>query len=734
MNKKLYLAQIGIFLGIVLAYFLLALLGLKLAGPPGLITSVWPPSGLALAVCLLLGWFGVAAVLVSALLLNVYLGVFVLGGGQFFNYIPFEIAGISLGITLQAWLGSHLIKKSETYPSEFRNERSLLTFSFWGGPVACLVAPSFGVASLYAMGFLPADAVVTKWVTWWTGDTLGVLIFTPLILLLSKFNYKKLNSRTLIVAIPVLTMFATVFALSFFMMSWQQQRIVEDADKRKQFLLQVVENNFRQIETLLLASTRFFHQRHREIEDIGGQNHFATFVDPFLQRSNLINEFLWLEDPATKPLMSRHREDGTVVTVEVPVEIQTLLAANVGNQSRGQAMFAMDSPSHLNDDDSFLVFMPLRHKLANLDHGEYSFVGVRVHTENFLKNTLSLVRAESVTLDFINRAAAPGQQNVNSVNVGYVKLGNLQVRIEFPIEGEQSLIEWSIWGIATLGLLITWMFQLLLFSTTGRKVEIEEQVHFQTLELSRSKRRAELANKAKSEFLAGISHELRTPLNSIIGFTVRILSKNDPNIPERVTGALTIVEKNGRMLLSLINDLLDVSKAEAGKLELNLAAIDPRDVLSEIKIQFQTEVESKGLYLNFDAMAEDYRFEGDQQRIVQVLYNLISNAIKFTSSGGITVETERQEFDKHHGICFRVRDTGVGIAREELDSLFDKFVQAKNQNDNSYSGTGLGLAIVREFVQLHGGDVQVFSEVGVGSIFEVWLPQSVTKLKESLGN
>jgi PAS domain S-box-containing protein len=250
------------------------------------------------------------------------------------------------------------------------------------------------------------------------------------------------------------------------------------------------------------------------------------------------------------------------------------------------------------------------------------------------------------------------------------------------------------------------------------KEHLEETVEQRTEELRLARDAAEAANKAKSVFLANMSHELRTPLNAILGFTQ--LMRQDHSLGSNQWENLEIINNSGDHLLRLINDVLEIAKIEAGKLQLEITSFNLHELVQEVSDMMRLKAQQKGLQLEQDQSSDFPRFiKGDEARLRQILVNLVSNAVKFTEQGGVTIRLSTKRNAVYH-LLIEVEDTGPGISSVDQQRLFKPFEQLSL--DSSQGGTGLGLAIVKQFVQLMSGNISVESELGQGSLFRVDLP------------
>ena len=256
-----------------------------------------------------------------------------------------------------------------------------------------------------------------------------------------------------------------------------------------------------------------------------------------------------------------------------------------------------------------------------------------------------------------------------------------------------------------------------------------DQLSAANLELQRAKEEAEAASRAKSAFLAAMSHELRTPLNAVLGFSQ--LMQSDSECTRSQHERLDIINRSGRHLLTLINDILDMSKIEAGHMQLETAPFDLGRLVRDVIDMMRVRAEQKGLKLELDQSSLFPRFvAGDAAKLRQVLINLLSNAVKFTEQGSVELRLRAEPAAaQHQELYWEVRDSGIGIPLEQQEAIFQPFVQLGASGDQA--GTGLGLALTRQFVELMGGDLSVESRPGVGSVFRFTLPARLVSEEEA---
>ncbi len=321
-------------------------------------------------------------------------------------------------------------------------------------------------------------------------------------------------------------------------------------------------------------------------------------------------------------------------------------------------------------------------------------------------------------------AQIPDLADVPNYPLSYVQQSGYRALLALPLLREDRLIGGLVvrrkaageFPAPVLDLLQTFASQSVLAIHNARLFrEIEEKGH-----------ELESANQHKSEFLANMSHELRTPLNAILGYTELILDSIYGAVPVKIQDVLERLEKNGRHLLNLINDVLDLSKIEAGQLTLSLNEYSMEEVVQTVSTSVEALAAEKDLKLKVEVPKDLKIGKADEQRIAQVMLNLVGNAIKFTDEGEVKVEVTVS----NETFCVSVHDTGPGVTESDQQKIFDEFQQANGSSTRKKGGTGLGLSISKKIIDMHGGRIWVESTPGKGSTFRFTLPIRVEKQRK----
>jgi len=429
-------------------------------------------------------------------------------------------------------------------------------------------------------------------------------------------------------------------------------------------------------------------------------------------------------------------------------KVKTRVADSIHNKDTKRALIEVlgtgSDPNRSFDDEisgvryHVMMFPILNQKDCHHCHGSSRHVLgsmiVRVSAEQIYKTVaaqrnrtlllLGFILPIAVTIIYllVNRLIRRPVENLADKAKRFAE-GDMSVSIDVKTEDE----------IGVLGRTFNYMVESV--SSFSRKLEMEvtrktillnERTHLLSL-LERANRELRELDKLKSTFLANMSHELRTPMNAIIGYTELLIDRVDGPINEEQEKSLKKVVANAKHLLQLINDVLDVSKIEAGKIELEHKEIDLKWLIESVIPTFEPLIKQKGLALTIN-LAEDLPIiYGDEDKVRQVLINLLSNAVKFTLKGGITISAKTSERGIKPGeqpifleVC--IEDTGIGIKEEDIGKIFDKFVQADLSTRRQYEGTGLGLSIARGLVALHKGVIWATSKYEEGSKFCFTLP------------
>jgi PAS domain S-box-containing protein len=829
--------------GLAVAYFITAKLSLLLAFEHTIAVPVWPPSGMALAALLIFGYRIWPGIFAGAFLAN----IFTLWGMPFSAPASVIAAlGTAFGNTLEPLIGAYCINRISQNHAPFESIKDLFIFIIFCGLVSTVISATIGVASFCLLrgDWAEVDAL---WLTWWLGDTLGILVVTPVILMMKKLGFKGLCRQiwievllvSAVLSISIGTVFWQIYPLGYLvipLLIWisLSLRHVETATAillvssiaivstahgiagwslHKTIIFLQAYIGFTAITALFLLvninSETALRAMQRQLNDIIEFLPDATFA---IDRDGKV--ILW--NRAMESLTGANKTDmigkgNFVYSVPIAGEHRPILIDLVSMPDNSAQWASYDAIAR---QGSVLIterYNPLLQRylsaaataLIDADGKRYGAIesirdiSDRKLAENKLRDQQEhledLVKERTESLVIINerltreiekrtrieKALGKSEENyrdlvesANSVIMRWKPDGTITFFNAFAQSffgyGETEIIGKNMLGTivperASLGrdlgslaadivanpeaymhnenenirkngarVWLSWTNKPII-DDYGEIMEIlsvgndisarkhsEEELRKTLVELARAKEQAEAADRLKSAFLATMSHELRTPLNSIIGFTGIILQGLVGPLNDEQKKQMGMVKNSAAHLLSLINDVLDISKIEAGQLTISSQLFDLRASIKKVTQTVQPLVEAKGLTFGVDLAPEIGMITSDQRRVEQILLNLLGNSIKFTDKGAISVKG----YTKDNTVCISVSDTGIGIKDEDMADLFTPFQQLESGLTRRYEGTGLGLSICKKLLDHLGGEIFVESAVGKGSTFSFKLPAS----------
>lgn len=728
--------------------------------PPGYASPIWPAAGLAFFMALKGGAHCALGVALGSFVVNV--GV---AGGSLIA--PSEVwipaAFIASGAVLQTLAARWSVLRFTHFPNVIQRPNDAIMLGVLGGPLACVISSGIGVATLYQSGVIPLNQVAVNWLHWWVGDAIGVLIFSPVVLA-SCFNVEWHKRRALSTFFIVYLLSIGVATTLFVAARHTQENKISQLFSEK--VVGLHESLEKQLDSIIYT-TSTLSSVFASFENVD-YVHFARYAEHISHFTRGTHALSWIPIVAhvdrkkmeekfsremSRDFSIRERNDQGIlvpaslrphyfpVTYIAPLRTnEAAVGFDLGSQVSRMAAIqtVLDSNTSVAtppitlvqekaQQRAFLILTPV----INPDGQVHSLVSTVYRIEDLLQSTFVETSPDSVAIR-ITDVSDSGQpelfyeQKVDQYQLSetiLVSFLNRTWKIEFSpsvayVSSHQSL---NVWVVLICGFAIVTIFGLFLLLTMSRGLLVEREVQVKTQELNAALQAAEQANSVKSAFLASMSHELRTPLNSIIGFSVRLQKNYRNSEDKKLINALEIVERNGKHLLNLINDILDLSKVEAGKMSINCEKVNLLELLNNLEATLKPLAEAKKLRLEVAEPCIDVIY-ADPKRILQVLINLVSNAIKYTTEGEVTITTEKQRQHNSPGLAIHVSDTGAGIKPENLSKVFRRYEQLENPFHAGEIGTGLGLALAEELVELHDGRLYVTSEFGKGSCFTCWLP------------
>jgi PAS domain S-box-containing protein len=686
--KRGPLLQIGLSLLIAIAYFAAAELGLSLASVHENVTPVWPPTGIAIASLLIFGR-------------RVWPGVFL---GALAANLPTSISvasaiAIAAGNTLEALLAWFLLQRSKRWQKSFDSVGNVMIFVVYAAVLAPLVGATIGSLSLC---FSDASQWGEFWyllLTWWMGDGFGALIVAPLILSWSssrKINREEMPeiaSLFVLLMIVVLVVFGgwfpgpvKTYPLAYLCLPcllWAalrfDQRIVTSA-------------------IVLMAGVALWGVKHG--------------YGPFAQTNTNVSLLLLISFVGTTSLMTllvaaitteRHKAEGEKWKLGSEITLHRRRVEDIVQHIPGVVWEAWGKPDTANQRVDFIS----SHVEKMVGYSAAEWLG----TPNF---GLSIVHPDDRKRVVAEASAIFASGQGGSLRFRWLHKNGHEVWVE-----TQSIVVCDETG--PIG-----MRGVTMDITAAVNAEIERA---ELLEReSQARQQAEEASRLKEEFLATVSHELRTPLNAVVGWS-RLLRTGQLNA-EGTDHAIEVIERNAAAQRQIIEDLLDVSRIVTGKLRINTQPVDVLLVIHAAIDAVRPAAEAKEIQISTHVEAPDSIIRADSERLQQVLWNLLANAVKFTPAGGrVDVSLER------HGSLaeIRIEDTGPGIPAEFLPRIFERFSQADGSSTRKHGGLGLGLAIVRHLIELHGGTVSAANREEGGAVLTLRLPTMVLAQQSTKG-
>ncbi|HWF87337.1 MAG TPA: MASE1 domain-containing protein [Pyrinomonadaceae bacterium] len=675
--KRSALPTIGLCLIVAVVYFAGAELGLSLASLHQNVTPVWPPTGIAIAAVLIFGPRVLPGVFLGALAANLYTSL----------PIPFTF-GIATGNTLEALIAGFLLSRSKRWRNSFNSVGEVLTFIVYAAVMAPLASATIGSLSVLLGDPSQRGDFTPLWLTWWMGDGFGALIFSPLIL--SWSSSFRINRED----VPEITsLFVLLLIVSLIVFGgWFPGPV-------KTYPLAYL-----CLPCLLWAALRFDQRIVTSaivlITVVAVWGVRQTY-GPFMQPSRNVTLLLLISFVGTSSLM-------TLLVAAVTSERRTAEAEKwkLGSELAHHRRRVEDIVQHIPgvvweawgkpDAQNQRIDFVSDHVEKMLGYSAEEWLS----TPNFW---LSIVHPEDKERAAAEAAAIFASGKGGSSRFRWMHKDGREVWVE-----AQSIVVCDEHGPAG-------MRGVTMDITAAVQAEIERA---ELLEReSHARQQAEEASRLKEEFLATVSHELRTPLNAVVGWS-RLLRSGQLD-GDGTAHAIEVIERNAAAQRQIIEDLLDVSRIITGKLRINTQPVDLLLIIHAAIDAVRPAAEAKEIRMSTHIEVPDPIVRADSERLQQVLWNLLANAVKFTPSGGRV-----DVFLEQHGSLaeIRIEDSGPGVPADFLPRIFERFSQADGSSTRKHGGLGLGLAIVRHLVELHGGTVSAANREQGGATLTVQLP------------
>ncbi|SBS32868.1 Signal transduction histidine-protein kinase BarA [Marinomonas aquimarina] len=766
-----------------LSYFLAGWLGQVFAIPPGYATVIWPASGVAIAACILAGYTPVLGVFLGSTLVNISIGYS--NSGEISFLVPMLIAA---GSALQTTLSYALVRLFIGKTLEFYNIRHVLSFIVLAGPLGCLVSASTGSMILYTHDIIQREQVLLTWLSWWLGDSVGVVVVVPWLAVLFRKQFSVYYDHPARVFLALFIVFLTTAILSvstaYFELNKQRQAFESNADLNSTLLSERIKNSVDILYSMAgyvrgsgSVSAQEFHdfsesimsqdraikalsinhvldglelsQYEAEMADLHGfpfqvqQRNAAGEMEPVSARDRYVSVgLIYPLEPNLKALgFDVYSEESRRLAIKNAIRLNSAVPTSAINLVQNSKAVLMFLPAYKNQKlyamaTSLFEINDISARI--LERSQLANIEVYLVDRQASQQPYILASSANASLSVEDLIQGLNERTFPAMHRAMIPVG--AHRWELVHVSHSKFIEqpWGTHFVLVGGLFVAGLLGWVLSLVFSHAAQIERQVAVRTKELSQANnalresgeklKRATLdaqdANQAKSRFLANMSHEIRTPLNGMLGSLSLLQGKSLSSEQQKL---VELAHQSGDALLDLVNDILDLSKIEAGELELEPQYFDLQDLLEDISSLMRIKAEEKGLNLIAPSgLLPECMVYADRLRVRQIVLNLLGNAIKFTGTGGsvrLVAEQVKREQDQ---ATYRIAiiDTGIGISDNLQARLFQRFKQADTSTTRRYGGTGLGLAISKELVDAMAGRINVESQLGQGANF--WFELDLT--------
>lgn len=728
--------------------------------PPGFASPIWPAAGFAMLAALVWGPVTVIGVFVASFLHNIYVAQS--------GLLPFSSAWltsvlIASGASLQSSVAMVCVQRFTGFPALISRTKEALLLGLLAGPITCLISASVGVTVLAFAGVISLSSYLQHWLTWWVGDSIGAMMFAPILLVINIRRHRGKAAK----AAGFLSLYFVLICIASSIFLYAKAK---DRESTHNVFAERTQGYMTALKKQLDSAADNAHSVAAVFESFPSVDYdnFMIYSSRLYTHIPGTQALSWIpivdhvdraDFEARLPALQGakayfFKKDSNKTTVPVEEKARYFPVYYIYPAKGNKAAIGFDLSSHegrkfaleqaiasgqqvatepielvqeKGSQKAFLLFTPINAHSKTVGFVSMVYriqdLAIAALGEKVLANYAVSIsdHTGTKTMPFLGEelAASPWQFSYS------FEFAMRHWHITFEPNASEIATQqsWGVWFILMFSFLFVILLGLLFLLILSRSAAIEHEVALKTQALSEALDDAQRSSQIKSAFLASMSHELRTPLNSIIGFSHRLVKTLQGTIDDRYINYIDAIHRNGQSLLLMINDILDLSKVEEGKLSVQKELLDVDSLVEEILLNLQSEAEEALVTLHRE-VSPIRQLPLDQKRFTQVLSHLVSNAIKSSNHGDVSIRFREKFIADKHGLEIEVHDTGVGVAEEDIPKLFRRYTQLGDTFQGGSMGTGFGLALVREIVEMHDGIVYVQSQLGQGSSFFAWFPKA----------